>query len=329
MRAPCGGWRVSCIGLVAAISAGCSSSVAGGLADPVQRLETLTGTDRRVGLVFERLIVANVALCSATAPMAGWILHAASPYSRTLRPLAEIHYGLRGDLPGILAVAPGSPAVEAGLAPGDLITGVNGAALPDGGASQEARHAGFAQNLERLARGLAVGHMEITVVRDHTDLDLMIEPRNACDYAVQVDPSALLNAKADGRRVYITTGMAGEATSDDELAMILSHELAHNILRHDQNASALMLLPWRGAVAERDADRLGLYLVARAGFSVDAAVEFWRRYGEAHWWSRQAQWGHPSTPERYRTLIGVREEIAHIRDQGSDLVPADLVGHQE
>lgn len=279
----------------------------------------MTATDRRVALVFDRLVVANADLCSATIHSAGWTLHAANQYSPALRPLAEARYGLTGDLPGVLVVPPGSPAERAGLMVGDLLLAVDGMALSEGDVQSAASFSAFQRNTDKLAEALERGPTEVTVLRAGTTFNADIQPRSACSTGVQVDPGAELNAHADGRRVYISTAMAAQAISDDELAMILAHELAHNALQHDRQAVELKLLPWRGAAAEREADRLGVYLLARAGFDLEAAIEFWRRFGDANWAARQAQWGHPSASARYEALTTVRREIEDRRENGLPL----------
>lgn len=320
MRAVCTRLSLLAIALAAVGSAACSSGPTA-LAEPAERLETLTAMDRRVGLVFDRLLTANVDLCPSTRLSAGWILHAAAPYSRALRPLAEARFGLQGDLPGILAVIPGGPAEQAGLAPGDLIVGLNGTALADGADAEKPYYEGFALNVARLAQALETGGSKVTILRAGQTLEAELAGRQTCNYAVQVDPGGALNAKADGRGVFISTAMVAQAQTEDELAMVLAHELAHNILEHHRDAATLGYLPWGGGKAERDADRLALYLLVHAGFKAEPAVEFFRRYGDAHWAARQPQWGHPSMTERHRALLLVADEISRQNASGSALRP--------
>ena len=80
------------------------------------------------------------------------------------------------------------------------------------------------------------------------------------------------------------------ARSDDEVAVIVAHELAHNILAHpahleEQNVPRGLLRGFGANAAkvratEEEADRLGISLVWAAGFDASAAIPFWRRFYE-------------------------------------------------
>ena len=295
-----------------------------------QRLIALTDLDQRVARVGYRLSVANAALCPAVRNSAGWLLHAASQYSSELRPHAVARFGLDGDLPGILAAPEGSAAAHAGLRRGDLILAVDGVALVRGVDRRAAVFEGLEANINRLDQALARGPVAITYRRDGNDHTASVAPQRACGYDVQLDPSDDLNAKANGERLFITTAMAGFAATDDELAIILGHEQAHHVLEHHawhdaetrgrqtQTVPALSDAP---GGPERQADRVGLYLAARAGFDTAIAPAFWRRFGAYDWRVRYPQWGHPSAEARARALETAQAEITALRDAGEPLVP--------
>ena len=108
-------------------------------------------------------------------------------------------------------------------------------------------------------------------------------PRNRLARSRQV------NAFANGRYVVMTTAMLDFLRSDDELAVVLGHELSHNILRHpalldEQGVPKKGLMRSFGKNASRvwkteaEADRFGIRLMAAAGYDVQAAIPFWRRY---------------------------------------------------
>ena len=295
-----------------------------------QRLIALTDLDQRVARVGHRLSVANAALCPAVRNSAGWLLHAASQYSAELRPHAEARFGLDGDLPGLLAVPEGSAADLASLRRGDLLLRVNGEALARGVDRRTAAFEGVEVNIRKLDLALAEGPLELIFRRGGAELTATITPQRACGYDVQLDPSDELNARADGKRLYITTAMAGFTATDDELAVVLGHELAHHVLGHrawheaetrGRQTQTVPALSETAGGTERQADRVGLYLAARAGFDSSIAPAFWRRFGAYNWRVRYPQWNHPSAEARARALEDVQVEISARRASGQPLVP--------
>ena len=298
-------------------------------AGPAARLTTLTALDQRVARVGFRLLEANADLCPVVRQSAGWALHAASQYSSELRPLAEARFGLRGDLPGILAAPPESAAASADLREGDLILSVNGVALNIGPARSEAAFEGLERNIAQLDRALAAGPARLVVARDSVERAVTIEPDRACGYEVQLNPSDELNARADGRRLFISTALAGFTRTDDELAIVLGHELAHHVLRHrtwdavgGEGRSENDPVALGGAgTREQQADRVGLFLAARAGFDTTIGPAFWRRFGAYNWRVRYPQLRHESAEARAGRLETVQAEIDAKRAAGEPLTP--------
>tara|TARA_R110002124_G_scaffold120029_4_gene277833 strand:- start:567 stop:1583 length:1017 start_codon:yes stop_codon:yes gene_type:complete len=314
----------------------CSTPVPGGGSalsasdSPAARLEALVALDRRVAAVGFRLTTASVDLCASRRDVAGWTLHAANQYSDALRPVAEARFGLDGDLPGVLAVADDSPAARAGLSAGDLLVRVNGEDLEAGHGSGPPSHDGLAANLARLDQALAAGPVRLEVRRGSTLRAVALQPIPACSSFFQVDPSDEYNARADGRGVFISSTMAAYAADDDDLALILGHELAHNVLQHHPSPEPLgdpdpvpetALARGNHWTQERDADRVGLFLAARAGFDTARAPGFLRRFGADNWRIRYAQIGHASAEARARALEETNAEIAAQRAAGRPLRP--------
>jgi len=293
------------------------------------RLARLTDLDRRVAQVAVRLLQDNADLCPAVRQSAGWALHSASQYSNELRPLVQSRFGLEGDLPGVLSAPPGSAAEQAGLREGDLIVAVNGTALTAGPVRTSPAFEGLAANIAILDRALAEGPARLDVNHGGQPMSVTVEPHRACGYEVQLNPSDELNARADGRRLFISTALAGFTQSDDELALILGHELAHHVLRHrtwsdvggagrEANEAAAV-----NGVGDKEtqADRVGLFLAARAGYDTRIAPAFWRRFGAANWRVRYPQLRHASAEARARALEQVQIEIDAKRAQGGPLLP--------
>ncbi|HZV84695.1 MAG TPA: M48 family metallopeptidase [Brevundimonas sp.] len=296
---------------------------------PAARLTTLSALDQRVARVGFRLLQANTDLCPVARQSAGWALHAASQYSQQLRPHAVGRFGLRGDLPGVLASPPDSAAASAGLREGDLILSVNGQALNAGPVRSEPVFEGLARNIAQLDLALASGPVQLIVAREGRERTVTVQPRRACGYEVQLNPSDELNARADGRRLFISTALAGFTQTDDELAIVLGHELAHHVLRHrtwdavggEGRSENDPVAVSASGTREQQADRVGLFLSARAGFDTTIGPAFWRRFGAYNWRVRYPQLRHDSAEARARRLETVQAEIDAKRAAGEPMTP--------
>lgn len=301
---------------------------------PTVRLERLTSLDVRVADVAWTLALANADLCPVNRLRAGWTLQSAGQYGAELRPLAEARYGLAGDLPGILAAPPRSPAAEAGLAPGDLILAVNGQALAEGQAAAVESYDGLQANTAVLDGALARGPATLTVRRAGAVREVMVRPVLACAWPTQVEVTGTFRSRTDGRHIFISDGMANLAQNEDELAFVLAHELAHAVLEHRTQPDvtgvrgglnwALSMRRGLSLAAEADADRLGLFLLARAGFDPARSVEFLTRYetvSGAGGPQINAGGVYESASGRLRTLRPVLADIAERTASGRALIP--------
>jgi hypothetical protein len=248
--------------------------------------------DARVARIAFRLAVAGVARCSAPEPAFGLVLQHLSQFRPADRPGVIAAAGLdRG--PGVIVVVPGGPADRAGIRPGDVLLSVAGDALPpdaDSGAPFDpARAHARADAIDGMMKRAATAPFPVTLLRDGRTLAVYVARLPACPSRVLLARSDQHNAYADGRHVFLTTGLVARVRSDDELAFIIAHEMAHNILRH----AALMR---SDAVAhgigrtfgqsgrtiretEREADALGGELMIDAGFDPVAGAAVLERLG--------------------------------------------------
>jgi predicted Zn-dependent protease len=97
-----------------------------------------------------------------------------------------------------------------------------------------------------------------------------------------------LEAGSDGRVVHLGEKFFDRFT-DEEIAVIVAHELAHTVLRHRErldvarvNRGLLREVGRNGRLfrqTERDADELGVHLLNNAGYDPFAAARFWRTHG--------------------------------------------------
>lgn len=338
-RLPVRAWLAAAALLTGA--AACSGADFGGPAaashDAAARLDNLTAQDRHVAEVAWRLATANSDLCPVVRLRAGWSLQSANQYGPALRPHAERRFGLEGDLPGLLAAPAGSPAAAAGLSEGDLITAVNDRTLAVGARSGDAQFDGLEANLAVLDEAAGRGAMTLAVRRNHRDRTMTVQPAPACAYTTQIDAVDGLESRSDGRRIFISSQMAALARNDDELAFFLAHELAHAVLEHRTVTdligtrgaanSRISLRRGRSSSAEADADVMGLYLLARAGYDPHAAAEALTTYAAASPLSRFPQISltggdiYQSPEARRRALVEVQAEIARRRLASEPLIP--------
>lgn len=164
-----------------------------------------------------------------------------------------------------------------------------------------------------------------------------------CHFKVILNPHEHgLNAHADGQDVVIYPAMVDFTKNDHQLGFVIAHEFAHNIMRHieaqEHNVTLGTLV---GAVAdaavgaagantqgifgkvgsqqgllryssafEAEADYVGLYILARAGFAIEQAPDFWRIMSQAEPDSIYIAQSHPTNPAR---TIAMGKTIAEIR----------------
>lgn len=306
--------------MLAAALAAPSVSIAVAAAPPRAGESTLRQGDLRVARVAYRLALAGRSQCQATYPLTGLLLHHLAEYAPADRPVMVARYGLdRG--PGVLSVLAGSPAAQAGLAAGDVLLSVNGTSFPSPAAiAGEPERKKWRPRVEateaQLEEALRRGPAELRILRQGAELTARLDPVPGCVGRVRLARSSQVNAFASGRYVIMTTAMLDFVRNDDELAVVLGHELAHNILGHPPTRNEDGLLASFGIKAgtiwhrEEEADRLGLRLMAAAGYNLDAAIPFWRRYLGKYDWFPQLFRSHPSLAARERIAS---EEIAAIR----------------
>lgn len=297
-----------------------------GSADEAAGSTTLRRDDLRVGLIAYRLAHAGSALCPERYPLTGFLYHHLAEYEPADRRLMAARYGLdRG--PGVLTVIAGTPAARAGLVAGDVLLAVNGRPLPTGASvavePKREKWRRLADEAEdEVEAALRQGPADLRVLREGRVIPLRLGSIPSCLGRVRLARSSQVNAFATGRAVVMTVAMLGFLRDDDELAVVLGHEMAHNIFHHSAMRSEEGILRGLGikpsAVWKREeaADRFGLRLMAAAGYNLDAAIPFWRRYLRKYDWFPQIFRSHPSLGARERIAA---EEIAAIRREKAGL----------
>ena len=257
------------------------------------------------------------------------------------RESAQNTYQLTDEVKAVYVI-PGSAADKAGIRSGDTVRYIGDWSLPAG---QNA----VRQSLEQLQLQTQTGKaVRLDIVRNGKGQSLLITPDKSCAYPVVLGDGDEVNAYADGKQVVIQRGMMRFATSDTELALVISHEIAHNSMSHvrskmtnyalgtvvDLAAQILLGIPTQGLFGklagnaysqgfESEADYVGLYIMAQSGGDIDTAPQFWRRMAtlspNAIKSSHLAS--HPATPERFVALEETVKEIKAKKAAGKPLVP--------
>lgn len=259
-----------------------------------EALQALIAQQDRLYRVAAPLLVKNTDLCRSQARnLLGFTAKNQYSYSSEFVGTAQKMLGLDGRLQ-VMGVLAGSGAAKAGVRRGDILISMEDKPMPEG------------ENAERQAATmlapLVIGRSSIrmTVARDGAMQTLTIPLTYACAFGVELGNTDNVTAYADGHRVLVTRGMMNAAASDDELAYVLAKEMAHNALMHArrQHMSAtigdiidnlIRLRPDMSTMVglsgvkpmpkELDAmaDKLSLYMLARAGYSIERVVPFWQR----------------------------------------------------
>lgn len=274
----------------------------------MESLLALRSLDARVLAVGDRLAIDNADLCEARGAVAGMAVHELSQYGGGFRQAAAQAFGLGGGA-AVLAVTPGGAAERAGVRADDALAATDGIPLSvPAPTAEEASFAGVEGLLDLLDQAFADGVAELDLVRAGQALRVRVAAPSGCAFRFQLTPGNRLNAGADGRYVQVSSALAAYAQDDAELAAILAHELAHNILLHRKRLDAakvsrgLLKVFGRNArlirETEVEADRLSVYLLDRAGYAPDAGARFWRRFGPTQGYGIFASPTHPRWRER-------------------------------
>lgn len=300
----------------------------------------------RVSQISYPLLKANAEFCRpSTGPLMGMSLWNLGALKAEYRQAATNVYGLTNRLT-VRDVARHSPAAAAGLRAGDVIISVGGATLPEGAQALKLAADVFKRN--------GAGRTDLVVQRAGKAVTTSLQPTEGCAFPVLLDYSSnQINAYADGEKIVISKGILRFAENDNEVAMVIAHELAHSALRHvdkiRQNASIGMFgglaidgllaaagvgtggqfSQLGGAMAmqrysvpfEQEADYVGMYFMERAGYNAAGVANFWRRMGAEGQGSLTQASTHPTSPERFLAIERTWREIQEKKKTGKKLVP--------
>jgi len=236
----------------------------------------------------------------------------------------------------IVVVKEQSPAFDIGLHPGDVLVSINKVKI---------------NNINRfraVASNFKIGDpIQIEVLRRNETLTLETKigqvPVNLPITMVDLQE---VNAATDGKSIVVTYGLINFAKSDDEIAAVLGHELAHAVRGHVAKAQGGQILTLLAALAlgiaaessspgsgegvmrgagqignifttgysrdlEREADYFGAKFVYYSGYDVDTCATVEERFAIEIPASmiRNFLSTHPSSPERVARIRKAIEEL--------------------
>ena len=283
------------------------------------------------------LLIDNAELCTKHARnLLGFTAKNRYAYPGQYNEAAHLVLGM-GERLQVTNVLAGSGAARAGLRQGDRLVAAGATPLPEGPNALSGAGAIFGPIVTKQAT------LPLSIERDGKGRDLSIPVTRACAFGIELGNADNVNAYADGSRVMVTRGMIAFTQSDDELAYVVARTMAHNMLGHagaQRNAATIgsiidnlttinpdtsMLIGSGGikampADADAAADRLAIYLLARADYRVDGASSFWKRLAAAH--PAKVFNGytanHPATPAR---VLAIDKAVAEVKAKKSARKP--------
>jgi len=254
-----------------------------------------------------------------------------------------------GSRVSIIDIVKNSPADKAGLTLGDVILEVEGFIFPEGKNALKKISKHFKDIEEKPVK-------RIKIDRKGEILTFDINQKKICNYPIIFTQDKIVNAYADGKSIIMTQGMVDYARDDNEIAMVIAHELAHNDRGHldakKKNTLImgsigfildLMTIYYSGGTAggnaentemwskigsqaysvefEKDADYGGVYYAYRAGYDISQVKNFWERIGSENPKQIAISSTHPATSERYLQIDKTVKEINKKKKDGLALVP--------
>lgn len=297
---------VSALSLISLASRGQAQTLSSSL-PAAANLENLIHQQQRLDAVIYRLSTAATSGCNPNdaAPVFG--VMASEEFSESLQTDAAKILGAQ--FPSVISIAPGGPAELAGIRIGDQILAVNNLTF-----NQE-RPLPWVQDtptsVTRLRSYLQAAQQDLPLsvkIRRGSELLMVnLTPAPGCPvFGLVTTSDKPMASQVDGQ-VKISLPLMSMTHTDDELAFIVGHELAHFL--NDQARA-----PKHGSSIELDADLTGIRLAKAAGFHVENLPDFLDRIKSELPLQARFQLSHPGFKKRsdaLRAWIAAQNPPAH------------------
>lgn len=150
--------------------------------------------------------------------------------------------------PIVSYVHPRLPAAQTGFVLGDHIIEVNTTHV-------EANDAHAIMQLVFRLTAARIQPLQLEVQRGAARRTVTMQALPVCKFSLRLVGSNVINGVSNGRVIGVTTGAMQTFLRDDELAWILAHEVAHNILNHACMVLRCSLLRSYEELGWRDLDK--------------------------------------------------------------------------
>ncbi len=281
-----------------------SLAVAAAVPDP--SLRALQALDARVATIAYHIATRNVASCDRKALLSGIAVHSLGQYSASSRAAAVATFGLGGEA-AVLAVARDSPAEKAGIRADDRILSIDGEPMTEVPSTKATM-----ETVVKARAALSAASVRLMIKRNGAEWQVSFTNAVGCASTAEMIPSNSLSAEADGDIVQITSALVDYVQSNDELAFVIAHEMAHNILAHPEKLDKIGRKRGHILATEIEADKMAIHLMSSARYDVYAAPAFWARFGKLTGFGIFSDGTHLRTKARVQML---RDEIARITAQ--------------
>ena len=306
--------------------------------DPV--IDTLLERQERIYRIAAPLIIKNAVLCRTQArPLLGFTAKNQYSYPPELSVAARQSLGLDERLQ-VMQILDGSGAMRAGLKRGDILQTIQDITIPTGPQAEPEA----ARMLSPILKNLT--EINITVIRQNQPITVNVPLTLACAFAIDVGNTQNVNAYADGRRILLTRGLLDWLSTDEDVAVIIAREIAHNVLQHAKQLQQMatlsividnLLLFKPDQVAanssngikitpekmDQDADRLALFMLARAGYDLASFTRVMQKLAQIPNASQANTYPalHPWTEGRQSVIQSTMKEIRQKQSAKKALVP--------